>query len=187
MRLVAIGQYVKNYSTIQGKFLWILKLRVHVFDKASWIHFNEFCLAVFWYHILIGWLVCIWTCRGEIMSKVDHYPLLWLMCVKKKTLTRRISLAETLTSMTSRHASIYHTFVIIWLYIIKSAYKHTATQITVYSRLFLLNQGSQVPLLASSSLSEKTLSCGPIFWDSLKSELLLVEPSGAPGHKTTKL
>ena len=63
IRLVAIGQSVKNYPTIQCKFLWILKLRVHVFGKASRIQFNEFCLAVFWHRLLIGWPIryCKWN------------------------------------------------------------------------------------------------------------------------------
>ena len=51
MSLVAIGQNVKNYPTIQCKFLC---------GKASWILFNELCLAVFLYvHVLlIGWPIC---------------------------------------------------------------------------------------------------------------------------------
>ena len=52
----------QNYCTIQCKFLWILKLRVRVFGKVSRIQFNKFYLAVFWYHLLIGWPIryCKW-------------------------------------------------------------------------------------------------------------------------------
>ena len=49
-----------------------------------------------------------------------------------------------------------------------------------------INQGSQVPFPASLSLSNETLSYGPVFIDALKSEPLLIEPSGAPGHNTKK-
>ena len=35
----------------------------------------------------------------------------------------------------------------------------------------------------SPSLSDETLSWGPIFWEALKSDPLPVEPSGAPGYK----
>ena len=48
------------------------------------------------------------------------------------------------------------------------------------------NQGSQVRFPASSSLSDETLSRYPVFWDALKPEPLPVEPSGVPGHRTTK-
>ena len=54
MRSVGIDQSVKNYPTIQCKFLCILKLRVSVFGKGSRIQFNEFRLADFWYRSFIG-------------------------------------------------------------------------------------------------------------------------------------
>ena len=37
----------------------------------------------------------------------------------------------------------------------------------------------------SGALRELMLSCDLVLCDALKPELLLVEPSGAPGHKTT--
>ena len=39
---------------------------------------------------------------------------------------------------------------------------------------------------ASPSLSDETLSHCPVFRDALKPEPLPVEPSGVPGHRTTK-
>ena len=40
--------------------------------------------------------------------------------------------------------------------------------------------------MGSQRLLYKTLSGGPVFWDALKPETLLVESSDPPGHKTTK-
>ena len=40
--------------------------------------------------------------------------------------------------------------------------------------------------LPSPSLSDKTFSRCPVFLDALKPEPLPVEPSGVPGHRTTK-
>ena len=42
---------------------YFFKLRVCVFGKAFQIQFNEFCLAVFWYHLLIVWPIieCKWN------------------------------------------------------------------------------------------------------------------------------
>ena len=42
-----------------------------------------------------------------------------------------------------------------------------------------------VGLKSSPSLSDETLSCGPVSWGALKPEPLLVEPD-ATRHKTTK-
>ena len=41
MAAVALGENVKTYSTIQCKFLLILKMGVPVFIGASWMQFTE--------------------------------------------------------------------------------------------------------------------------------------------------
>ena len=41
MAAVALGENVKAYSTIQCKFLLILKMGVPVFIGASWMQFTE--------------------------------------------------------------------------------------------------------------------------------------------------
>ena len=45
MAAVALGENVKTYSTIQCKFLLILKMGVPVFIGASWMQFTELWLT----------------------------------------------------------------------------------------------------------------------------------------------
>ena len=61
VKLVAIDLNVKIYTTIQCKFLWILKLRVSEFGKATQTQLMEFRLADFCYRWLIDWP--IWECE----------------------------------------------------------------------------------------------------------------------------
>ena len=60
----------------------------------------------------------------------------------------------------------------------------------VLDKSFALYQGFPTLIPGSPSLSNEALSHDShdsIFWDALKLETLPDEPSGAPGHKTTKM
>ena len=48
MAAVALGENVKTYTTIQCKFLLILKMGVPVFIGASWMQFTELWLTFWW-------------------------------------------------------------------------------------------------------------------------------------------
>ena len=56
MRVVCVGQNAKIYSTIECKFLSVLKMWVPEgpFSKASYVQYYEIMLSCLWYSLMIG-------------------------------------------------------------------------------------------------------------------------------------